>query len=43
MVDEGPAEVSCAKPYKGTFFATCPEEPGKPWQNCRFYFLLEMK
>ena len=40
--DEGPAEVTCAKPPKGIFFAVCPEA-NKAWQNRRFYFLLEVK
>ena len=41
-VEEGPAEVTCAKPPKGMFFTVC-QETGKPWQNRRFYFMLEVK
>ena len=41
-VEEGPAEVTCAKPPKGVFF-TVRAEVSKPWQDRRFYFLLEMK
>jgi hypothetical protein len=40
--EEGPAEVMCAKPPKGIYFATC-AETGKPWKNRRFYFMLEVK
>ena len=40
--EEGPPEVTCAKPPKGTFF-TVRAETGKPWQDRGFYFLLEMK
>ena len=40
--EEGPSEVSCSKPPKGTFFTVCPET-GKPWRNRGFYFLLEVK
>ena len=42
MVDEGPAEVTCAKPPKGVFF-TVRAEVTKPWQDRGYYFLLEMK
>ena len=42
MVDEGPAEVTCAKPPKGVFF-TVRAETGKPYQDRGFYFLLELK
>jgi hypothetical protein len=41
-VEEGPAEVTCAKPPKGVFF-TVRAEVSKPWQDRRFYFLLEMQ
>jgi hypothetical protein len=40
--DEGPAEVTCAKPPKGVFF-TVRAEISKRWQDRGFYFLLEMK
>jgi hypothetical protein len=40
--EEGPAEVTCAKPPKGVFFTVIPET-SKPWQNRRFYFMLEVK
>ena len=40
--DEGPAEVTCAKPPKGVFF-TVRAETSKPWQDRGFFFLLEMK
>ena len=36
------AVVECERPPKGIFFTVLPEEPGKPWQNRSFYFLLEM-
>jgi hypothetical protein len=39
--EEGPAEVTCAKPPKGVFFTTFPET-GKPWENRGFYFLAEL-
>jgi hypothetical protein len=39
MTEEGPSEVTCAKPPKGTFFAVCPETNTR-WQNRRFYFML---
>ena len=42
MAEEGPAEVTCAKPPKGVYFAVIPET-SKPWQNRRFYFMLEVK
>ena len=41
MIEEGPAEVTCAKPPKGTFFAVY-QETGTPWENRRFYFMLEV-
>jgi hypothetical protein len=40
--EEGPPDVTCAKPPKGTFF-TVRGETSKPWQDRRFYFLLELK
>ena len=40
--EEGPPDVTCAKPPKGTFF-TVRAETSKPWQDRGFYFLLEMK
>ncbi len=40
--DDGPPDVTCAKPPKGTFF-TVRAETGKPWQDRRFYFLLELR
>jgi hypothetical protein len=42
MAEEGPREVSCAKPPKGIYFTVKPET-GKPWQHRRFYFMLEVK
>jgi hypothetical protein len=42
MAEEGPSEVLCAKPPKGIYFAVKPET-GKPWQNRRFFFMLEVK
>ena len=41
MTDEGPAEVQCAKPPKGTFFAVY-LETSAIWANRRFYFMLEV-
>ena len=41
MTDEGPAEVQCAKPPKGTFFAVY-LETSAIWSNRRFYFMLEV-
>jgi hypothetical protein len=41
MAEEGPSEVTCAKPPKGTYFTVKPEA-GKPWQDRRFYFMLEV-
>jgi hypothetical protein len=41
MSEEGPNEVSCARPAKGIYFAVYPET-GKVWQNRRFFFLLEV-
>ena len=41
-VEEGPAEVPCAKPPKGTFFAVY-HETGTPWVNRRFYFMMEYR
>ena len=40
--DEGPAEVSCARPPQTVFFTTCPET-SKPWQNRRFYYWMEVE
>jgi hypothetical protein len=42
LMEEGPDEVSCSKPPKGTYFTTYPET-GKPWKNRQFYFLLEVQ
>ena len=42
MAEEGPAEVTCGKPPKGSFFAVR-AEISKPWQDRRFYYLLEVK
>jgi hypothetical protein len=39
--EEGPAEITCAKPPKGVFFTTFPET-GKPWESRGFYFLAEL-
>ena len=40
--EEGPPDVQCAKPPKGTYFAVR-QETAKPWQDRGFYFLLELK
>ena len=40
--EEGPPDVTCAKPPKGTFF-TVRAETSKPWRDREFYFLLELK
>jgi hypothetical protein len=39
---EGPPDVTCARPPRGTYF-TVRAETGKPWQDRKFYFLLELK
>jgi hypothetical protein len=40
--EEGPPDVTCAKPPKGTYF-TVRGETSKPWQDRGFYFLLELQ
>lgn len=40
-VEEGPAEVSCGRPPKGTYF-TVFQETGTPWVNRGFYFVMEL-
>jgi hypothetical protein len=42
-VEEGPAEVTCAKPPKGIYFAVRQEADPKNWKDRRFYFMLEVK
>jgi hypothetical protein len=40
--EDGPPDVTCTKPPKGTFF-TVRAETSKPWRDREFYFLLELK
>ena len=40
--EEGSHLVRCRKPPKGIFFTVQPEATAK-WQNCAFYFLLEIE
>ena len=40
--EEGSHLVKCRKPPKGIFFTVMPEK-SEPWQNRRFYFVLEIE